>query len=96
MIKGHEATEVFEEPPAGEQKFRIIIVLSILLGVFLVIIVAGGLVFFQKTQELGAQVRVVKNELKEKCVNFRDAKSARRAFHANAGAQRICHCPIRC
>jgi hypothetical protein len=65
-----EESKVLEEAPPAKRKFPLIMVLSVLLGVSLVVVAIGGVLFFQRGKALQAEVIAVKKEIQEKNIVY--------------------------
>jgi len=61
-----ETPEVIEETTVTKSKFPLVIVLSVLLGIALLIVAIGGVLFYQRSKALQAEVIAVKKDMKEK------------------------------
>jgi len=65
-----EKSEVQEEASPAKRKFPLVMVLSVLLGISLVVVVIGGVLFFQRGKALQAEVVAVKKEMQEKNIGY--------------------------
>ena len=61
-----EAPEVAEEPPPARPKLTLVVVLSMLLGILLTLILAGGFAYYRQSQAVHAELLAASDQLKEK------------------------------
>ncbi|MEI7430644.1 MAG: hypothetical protein WCL27_09325 [Betaproteobacteria bacterium] len=66
MENDSETPEVIEETTVTKSKFPVVIVLSVLLGIAVLVVAIGGVLFYQRSKALHAEVNAVKKEMKEK------------------------------
>lgn len=62
----NEASEIVEEPQRAKPKFTLVVILSMLLGILLTLMLVGGIVYYQSSQALNAQLDAAGQQLKEK------------------------------
>lgn len=66
MTDDREAPEVAAEAPPAKPKLTLVVVLSMLLGIVLTLLLAGGIIAYQRSKALHAQVLAANEQLKEK------------------------------
>lgn len=66
MIADNEAPEVADEPPPAKPKLTLVVVLSMLLGILLTLMVAGGFAYYRQSQAVHAELLAASDQLKEK------------------------------
>lgn len=75
MATDREEAEVGEEVPAVKPKLMIVVILAMLLGVLLTVLAAGGVVYYQRSSDLQAEVRAAQDELKGKSQELAEMKT---------------------
>ena len=66
MTVDREEPEVAAESPPAKSRLTIVVVLSMLLGILLTLTLAGGIVYYQNSTDLHAQLLAAGEQLKEK------------------------------
>ena len=66
MATDREEAEVGEESPAVKPKLTIVVILAMLLGILLTVMAVGGVLYYQRSSSLQAEVRAARDELKGK------------------------------
>jgi len=66
VIADHEAPEAAEDVPAAKPKLTLVVVLSMLLGILLTLMLAGGIVYYRQSKAVQAQLLGASEQLKEK------------------------------
>jgi cell division protein FtsL len=74
VIADNEAPEVAAEAPPAKPKLTLVVVLSMLLGILLTLMLAGGVVYYQKSKAVQAQLLAASEQLKEKTQALEEMK----------------------
>jgi len=70
-----EEPEVAEQAPPAKTRLTAVVILSLLLGILLTLMFAGGIAYVQRSKALHAQLETVSGQLKEKSATLDEMKT---------------------
>jgi len=70
-----EEAEVGEELPAVKPKLTMVVILAMLLGILLTLMATGGVLYYQRSSALQAEVHAARDELKGKSQELAEMKA---------------------